>query len=61
MTEKSVIQDVLESQKIPHEHRVHILRMLQVVEERQSFLSQALLAEAVTLAMKPTGDEEIED
>jgi len=40
---------------------VHILRMLQVVEERQNFLSQALLAEAVTLAMKSTGDEKIED
>lgn len=61
MTEKSVIQDVLASQKIPQEHRVHILRMLQAVEERQNVLSQVLLTETLTLAMQPTEDEKIED
>ena len=61
MIEKSVIQDVLESQKIPPEHRVHILRMLRAVEEREHVLNQALLAETLTLAMPTTEDEEIED
>ena len=51
----------MESQKIPPEHRVHILRMLQAVEEREHVLNQALLTETLTLAMKTTEDEEIED
>lgn len=57
MTEISVIRDVIASQSIPQAHREHILRMLQVVEERQNVLSQALLSETLTAANQPAEDE----